>query len=125
MATDSDFLMVCCPEMPETIGLVTGEVIRALGPDGIVVNVGRGICMDEAGLIKALQDKAIAGAGLDVYQTEPSIPKALRKCENAVLVPHVGTATRDIRNIRRDMCLKNLQAFFAGEPVLAPVYVPE
>ena len=125
MAAASDFLMVCCPELPETVGLVTGEVIRALGPDGILVNVGRGICVDEEALIVALQEKAIAGAGLDVYQTEPDIPARLRALDNAVLVPHVGTGTRDIRNIRKEMCLKNLQAFFAGEPVLAPVYWPE
>jgi hydroxypyruvate reductase len=125
MAKEVDFLFVCCPELPETINLVTDEVIRALRPDGILVNVGRGICVDEKALIKALQEKAIAGSGLDVYMTEPDIPADLRALENAVLVPHVGTATRDIRNIRKDMCLKNLQAFFAGKPVLAPVYVPE
>ena len=125
MAEESDFLMVCCPELPSTIGLITDKVIRALGPDGILVNVGRGICMDEEALIKALEEKAIAGAGLDVYMTEPDIPASLRALDNAVLVPHVGTATRDIRNIRKGMCLKNLQAFFAGQPIPAPVYVPE
>ena len=124
MAKSSDFLMVCCPELPETRGLITDEIIRALGSDGILVNVGRGICVDEEALIVALEEKAIGGAGLDVYQTEPDIPERLRALDNAVLVPHVGTGTRDIRNIRKEMCLKNLQAFFAGEPVPAAVYVP-
>lgn len=125
MATDSDFLVLCCPELPETRGLITADVLRALGPQGILVNIARGAIVDEPALITALQDGTIKAAGLDVFADEPNVPEELRKLDNAVLVPHVGTATADILEIRKTMSVANLKAYFSGQPVLAPVHVPE
>ena len=121
MAADSDFLMLCCPETPDTIGLVTADVLKALGPDGILINIARGSVVDESAFIKALEDGVIWGAGLDVFADEPNVPEALRKLDNVVCVPHVGTSTLDIRRIRKDKCCENLKLFFACKEVLSPV----
>jgi lactate dehydrogenase-like 2-hydroxyacid dehydrogenase len=121
MAADSDFLMLCCPETPDTVGLITADVLKALGPDGILINIARGAVVDEPALIKALQDGVIWGAGLDVFADEPNVPKELRELDNVVCVPHVGTSTLDIRRIRKEKCVENLKLFFAGKDVLSPV----
>ncbi|MGI9522853.1 MAG: 2-hydroxyacid dehydrogenase [Hyphomicrobiaceae bacterium] len=117
MARDSDFLIVCCPELPETIGLITADVLKALGPDGILVNVSRGVVVDEPALIKALQDGTIKAAGLDVFLNEPDVGADLRALPNAVLLPHIGTATSDVMRIRKELTVANLLAFFKGKDV--------
>jgi len=124
LARESDFLILCCPETPETTGLITADVLEKLGPEGILINVARGVVVDEDALIDALQKRIIKGAGLDVYVNEPEVPEALRKMENVILVPHIGTATADVRNIRKEMTVENLLKFFNGEPVSGPVYIP-
>ncbi|MEQ8196123.1 MAG: NAD(P)-dependent oxidoreductase, partial [Rhodospirillales bacterium] len=121
MAADSDFLMLCCPETPETRGLITADVLKALGPDGILINIARGACVDEPALIQALKDGTIWGAGLDVFVDEPVVPEELRTLDNVVCVPHIGTSTLDIRRIRKEKCVENLKLFFDGKPVLSPV----
>jgi hydroxypyruvate reductase len=121
MAADCDFLMLCCPETPETVGLVSADVLKALGPDGILINIARGAVVDEPALIKALQDGVIWGAGLDVFADEPNVPEALRTLDNVACVPHLGTSTLDIRRIRKEKCCENLKLFFAGKDVLSPV----
>jgi len=125
MASGSDFLILCCPELPATRGLITADVLRALGPDGILVNIARGAIVDEPALIEALRNKTIKAAGLDVFADEPNVPEALRKLDNVILVPHIGTNTADILEIRRTMCVANLKAYFSGQPVPAPVHVPK
>ncbi|MEX2450583.1 MAG: 2-hydroxyacid dehydrogenase [Rhodospirillales bacterium] len=121
MAADSDFLMLCCPETPETRGLITTDVLKALGPDGILINIARGACVDEPALIQALKDGTIWGAGLDVFVDEPNVPEELRTLDNVVCVPHIGTSTLDIRKIRKEKCVENLKLFFDGKDVLSPV----
>jgi lactate dehydrogenase-like 2-hydroxyacid dehydrogenase len=121
MARATDCLVVCCPETPETRGLVDARVLEALGPRGFLVNVARGPVVDEKALIDALREKRIAGAGLDVYWDEPKVPQALLEMPNVVLAPHVGSATEEIRDARHEKLLANLKAHFAGEAVPYPV----
>ena len=100
MARDVDVLIVITPGGAATKNLVNAEVLKALGPNGILINVARGSVVDEAALIKALQDKTILSAGLDVFANEPSVPQELIDMENVVLLPHVGSASH--RDAPRD-----------------------
>lgn len=121
MARLSDCMVVACPATPATRNLVNARILDALGPDGFLVNVARGSIVDEAALIAALTDKRIAGAGLDVFWDEPRVPAELIGKENVVIVPHIGSSTRENREERRAKLLANLRAHFAGKPVLTPV----
>ena len=118
LATASDFLVVACPGGPETKNMVDASVLAALGKDGTIVNIARGSIIDEAALVKALQDGTIKAAGLDVFADEPNIPAPLLAMDNVVLLPHVGSATRDTRQAMGDLCKANLDAWDAGKPVL-------
>jgi lactate dehydrogenase-like 2-hydroxyacid dehydrogenase len=121
LAAQVDFLVVITPGGAATRKLIDAEVLAALGPDGILVNVARGSVVDEAALIDALQRGVIAGAGLDVFETEPNVPQALRELDNVVLTPHIGSATGSTRRAMADLAFANLQAFFAGQPLPTPV----
>lgn len=123
LAKASDFLILCCPETPETRGLIDARVLKALGPQGILVNIARGAVVDEDALITALQDGTIRAAASDVFVHEPKVPEALRKLDNAVLVPHIGSSTEDVRRIRNEKVVANLKAYFAGEPLPEPPVV--
>jgi lactate dehydrogenase-like 2-hydroxyacid dehydrogenase len=92
-----------------------------LGPEGFLVNVARGPVVEEAALIAALKDRRIAGAALDVFWDEPRVPAELIALENVVLVPHLGSSTREVREGRRAKLLANLRAHFAGQPVPTPL----
>jgi lactate dehydrogenase-like 2-hydroxyacid dehydrogenase len=118
MAADSDVLMVCCPGGPATRGLVTAEVLKALGPDGVVVNVGRGSVIDNVALAAALRDGTIAGAALDVVDGEPEVPEALLTAPNLVMTPHIGGAANESRTLAGIRVSDNLKAHFAGRPLL-------
>jgi len=96
---------------------VNAEVLDALGPKGYIVNVARGTVIDEAALLRALQDKRIAGAGLDVYEREPNVPPEFFTLDNVVLAPHVASATVQTREAMGQRVLDNLAAFFKGEPL--------
>jgi lactate dehydrogenase-like 2-hydroxyacid dehydrogenase len=121
MAQAADCLIVSCPETPQTRKLVDARILEALGSDGFLVNVARGAIVDEPALIAALKNRTIAGAGLDVYWDEPKVPQALLEMEEVVLVPHVGSTTREIRDERCTKLIANLHAHFAGQPVPYPV----
>lgn len=97
--------------------IVDASVLRALGPDGHLVNIARGSLVDELALIQALRDGSLAGAGLDVYATEPSPPMDLLTLPNVALTPHIGGVTADARERMEAMVLENLAAHFAGTPV--------
>lgn len=103
---------------------VDAAVLRALGPDGHVVNIARGSVIDEAALIAALQNGVIAGAGLDVYENEPEVPRALVALPSVVLTPHIGGGTVEAQAAMNALVLRNLAAFFAGQPVATPVPAP-
>ncbi|HEY9215213.1 MAG TPA: 2-hydroxyacid dehydrogenase [Ancylobacter sp.] len=121
MAHDVDVLIVIVPGGNETLHMINAEVLKALGPRGILINVARGSVVDEAALIAALQDGTIAAAGLDVYANEPNVPEALLALDNAVLLPHVASATHLTRNAMGQLVVDNLVAWFAGKPPLTPV----
>jgi len=123
LAAASDFLVVITPGGAATRKLIDAEVLRALGPNGYLVNVARGSVVDEAALIEALQKGSIAGAALDVFENEPNVPEALRQLDNVVLVPHIGSATTQTRHAMAARAFDNLQAHFAGQPL--PSAVPE
>jgi hydroxypyruvate reductase len=121
MARDADALIVTCPLTRETRGLLDARAIEALGPNGYIVNVGRGPIVDQRALTAALRDKRIAGAALDVYWNESEVPAELRTMDNVVLAPHIGSSTMEIREERGEKLLANLRAHFSGQPVLHPV----
>ena len=123
LAAASDFLVVITPGGASTRKLIDAEVLRALGPEGYLVNVARGSVVDELALIEALQQGTIAGAALDVFENEPNVPETLRALDNVVLVPHIGSATVQTRHAMAARAFDNLQAHFAGQPL--PSAVPE
>ena len=121
LAAESDFLVVITPGGAGTRKLIDAEVLAALGADGILVNVARGSVVDETALIDALQRGVIAGAGLDVFESEPNVPQALRDLNNVVLTPHIGSATGATRRAMADLAFANLHALFNGRPLPSPV----
>jgi lactate dehydrogenase-like 2-hydroxyacid dehydrogenase len=123
LAAESDFLVVACPGGAETRNIVDARVLGALGKKGTIVNIARGSIIDEPALVAALQSGTIKGAGLDVFADEPNIPQPLFAMDNVVLLPHVGSATRETRQAMGDLCKANLDAWFAGKPL--PTLIPE
>jgi len=123
LARQSDCLMVACWLTPETRGLINSRILEALGTDGFLVNIARGPVVDEKALIAALKIGGIAGAALDVYWDEPHVPAALMALENVVLVPHIGSSTREVRDARGEKLIANLRAHFSGKPVPNPLPV--
>jgi lactate dehydrogenase-like 2-hydroxyacid dehydrogenase len=121
LAKNSDVLMVVTPGGAETSKLVNEKVLQALGPEGYLVNIARGSVVDEPVLLRYLKEKKIAGAGLDVYADEPRVPPEFFTLENAVLFPHVASATVETRKAMGDLQVENLRRHFAGKPVLTRV----
>ena len=121
LAKNSDVLMIVTPGGAETNKLVNATVLDAVGPDGYVVNIARGSVIDEPVLLRYLQEKKIAGAGLDVFADEPRVPPEFFTLENAVLLPHVGSATVETRKAMGDRQIENLRQHFAGQPVVSRV----
>lgn len=110
-------LIVAVRAGPETQHVVNADILKRLGADGYVVNISRGAVIDQEALLAALSEKAIAGAGLDVYETEPHAPDALTALPNVVLSPHIGSHTLESHIAMQDCVLANLIAFFAGKPL--------
>lgn len=121
MARDVDILMVILPGGAETRHLISGAVLEALGPEGVLINVARGTVVDEATLITFLQQKKILAAGLDVFEFEPKIPEALLALDNAVLLPHVGSASVHTRDLMGNLVVDNVVAVSKGLAPLTPV----
>lgn len=121
MAKDCDYLVLSCPGGDATKHIINKDIFAAMGPDKYLVNVARGSVVKEEDLVNALKNKIIAGAGLDVYENEPSVPEALKKLDNVVLLPHIGTATMETRHAMGDLVVENLLAHIQGKPVLSPV----
>ena len=123
LAAAVDFLVVACPGGPATRNIVDADVLAALGTKGTIVNIARGSIVDEPALVQALAAGTIKAAGLDVFADEPNIPPALLAMDNVVLLPHVGSATRETRQAMGDLCKANLDAWFSGQPLLT--LIPE
>jgi lactate dehydrogenase-like 2-hydroxyacid dehydrogenase len=121
MARDTDTLIVITPGGPDTKNLINAPVLEALGTRGILVNVARGSVVDERALIKALKERTIMAAGLDVFWNEPDIDAELLTLDNAVLLPHVGSASVYTRQAMAQLVVDNLKAYLAKKPPLTPV----
>jgi len=121
MAADVDTLISVAPGGASTHHIINAEVLKALGPNGILVNVGRGTVVDEQALIKALKDRTILSAGLDVFEDEPRVPAELIAIEHAVLLPHVGSASVHTREAMGQLLVDNLVSWFDGKGPLTPV----
>ncbi|MBV8840238.1 MAG: 2-hydroxyacid dehydrogenase [Alphaproteobacteria bacterium] len=121
MARDVDLLIVITPGGAATKNLVNAEVLKALGPNGILINVARGSVVDEEALIKALKDKTILTAGLDVCANEPKVPQELIDMDNVVLLPHVGSASHATRRAMDELVANNITSWFSGKGPITPV----
>ncbi len=110
----SDFVSLHCPGGGENAGLIDAGRLAAMKPSAYLINTARGDVVDEAALVRALAERRIAGAGLDVYAAEPHVPEALRAMENVVLLPHLGSATAETRIAMGMKVVDNITAFFEG-----------
>jgi lactate dehydrogenase-like 2-hydroxyacid dehydrogenase len=117
LAKNSDVLMIVAPGGRDTDRLVNAAVLEALGPEGYLINIARGSLVDEPVLLHYLQEKKIAGAGLDVYANEPQVPSGFLALDNVVLLPHVGSATIEARTAMGKLQIENLRLHFAGREV--------
>lgn len=119
LAEWADFLVIASAGGESTRGLVSREILDALGPQGYLVNIARGSITDENALVDALVHGRIAGAGLDVFTHEPNVPEALMALDNVVLLPHVASNTHETRADMARRVEDNLAAFFAGRPLIS------
>jgi lactate dehydrogenase-like 2-hydroxyacid dehydrogenase len=121
LAAASEVLVVATSGGGGSAGLVSAEVLAALGPAGFLVNVARGSVVDEAALVAALSTGGIAGAALDVFADEPRVPESLCALDNVVLLPHIGSATVETRAAMADLVFANLARFMADGTLVTPV----
>jgi lactate dehydrogenase-like 2-hydroxyacid dehydrogenase len=121
MAKAVDVLMVITPGGAGTKNLINGDVLKALGPKGVLINMARGSVVDEPALISALLNKTILSAGLDVFWNEPKIDPAFLTLDNVTLLPHVGSASDYTRDKMGQLVVDNLAAYVSGKPPLTPV----
>jgi hypothetical protein len=121
MARDVDTLIVIVPGGAATANLINAEVLKALGPNGILINMARGSVVDEPALIEALKNRIIYSAGLDVFAKEPQVPKELLEMDHIVLFPHLGSSTEVTRAAMDQLVVDNVLAWAAGKPPLTPV----
>jgi lactate dehydrogenase-like 2-hydroxyacid dehydrogenase len=121
MAKAVDTLVLIIPGGASTAKMINADVMKALGPRGVIINVARGSVVDEPALIAALKSGTILAAGLDVFANEPAVPDELKAMQNVVLLPHIGSASVVTRNAMDQLVVDNLKAWFAGKPPLTPV----
>jgi lactate dehydrogenase-like 2-hydroxyacid dehydrogenase len=121
MARDVDTLMVIVPGGANTNNMINAEVLNALGPNGVLINMARGSVVDEPALIEALKNRTIYSAGLDVFAKEPHVPKELLDMDHVVLFPHLGSSTEVTRAAMDQLVVDNILAWAAGKPPLTPV----
>jgi lactate dehydrogenase-like 2-hydroxyacid dehydrogenase len=121
MAKAVDTLVVIVPGGPSTNKMVNAEVMKALGPRGVIINVARGTVVDEQAMVAALKSGTILAAGLDVFEKEPHVPDELKSMQNVVLLPHIGSASVVTRNAMDQLVVDNLKSWFAGKGPLTPV----
>jgi lactate dehydrogenase-like 2-hydroxyacid dehydrogenase len=121
MARDVDALIVIVPGGASTKNMINAEVLKALGPNGVLINIARGSVVDEPALIEALQSKTILSAGLDVFAEEPRVPQALIEMDHVVLLPHVGSASNHTRRAMGQLLVDNLASWAKGAGPLTPV----
>ncbi|OIQ76962.1 hydroxypyruvate reductase [mine drainage metagenome] len=121
LAARSDILFVALAASAETRHIVNAQVLRALGPEGIIINISRAANIDESALLELLASHGIAGAALDVFDAEPNLNPRFLQLDNVLLQPHIGSATVETRRAMGQLMRDNLTAHFAGLPLLTPV----
>ncbi|MFJ2619254.1 2-hydroxyacid dehydrogenase [Glutamicibacter sp. NPDC087344] len=121
LAEATEVLIVAAAGGPESAGLVNAEVIKAVGPNGFIINIARGSVIDEPALVKALQEGHIAGAGLDVFAKEPQVPAELLELENVVLLPHLGSGTVETRADMTELTINNLRSYLKDRTLVTPI----
>ena len=121
LAEASDILLCMLPGGEGTRNAINADILEKLGSTGIFINVGRGTSVDEVALVSALQKQHIFAAGLDVYADEPNVPEELLGMDNVVLLPHIGSATVETRQAMGQLVIDNLDAYFAGKPLVTEV----
>jgi|SRR6185312_10768859 len=121
MARDVDTLIVIVPGGASTANMINADVLKALGPNGVLINMARGSVVDEPALIEALKNRTIYSAGLDVFAKEPQVPKELIEMDHVVLFPHLGSASVATREAMDRLVVDNILAWAAGKPPLTPV----
>lgn len=123
LADWADFLVVACPGTPDTHHLVNATVLNALGPSGILINVARGTVVDQTAMEASLANGSLGGAGLDVQELEPCSPEILRRMDQVVLTPHIGSCTRETRQDMGELVLTNVDAFLTKGKLSTPILV--
>jgi DHA2 family multidrug resistance protein-like MFS transporter len=121
LAKNVDCLVVAAPGGADTFHIIDGEVLLALGENGFLVNVSRGSLVDTAALVRSLKSGSLAGAALDVFEEEPSIPSALRKLNNVILTPHVAAFAPEVHAVSAKLLLQNIEAFLREKSVVTPI----
>ncbi|XP_035843805.1 glyoxylate/hydroxypyruvate reductase HPR3 isoform X2 [Helianthus annuus] len=121
LATNSDSLIICCALSNKTRHIINRDVLTALGKKGVIVNIGRGALVDEKELVKFLVEGELGGAGLDVFENEPEVPKELYMLDNVVLSPHRAVATPESFNNVMEVVIANITAFFLNKPLLSEI----
>jgi lactate dehydrogenase-like 2-hydroxyacid dehydrogenase len=121
LARESDFLFLCAAGASGQRDLVDAEMLAALGPQGVFVNIARGWLVDEKALVDAVVNGTIGGAGLDVFADEPNVPQALREADNVVLVPHIASNTVETRDDMDRCMIDNIRSWFAEGRAITPV----
>ncbi|KAK7851839.1 glyoxylate/hydroxypyruvate reductase HPR3 [Quercus suber] len=121
LAANSDVLIICCGLTEQTRHMINREVLLALGKEGVIVNIGRGAIIHEKELVQCLVQGEIGGAGLDVFENEPDVPKELFELDNVVLAPHMAVFTTESFKDLCDLMIGNLEAFFSKKPLLSLV----
>lgn len=125
LAIDSNALVLCCELNDQTRHIMNREVMLALGKGGVIVNVGRGALIDEKELLRCLMEGEVGGAGLDVFENEPLVPKELLAMSNVVLSPHSASYTLETRMRLCELVAENLEAAFSNKPLITPVLLVE
>lgn len=121
LAEAVDVLVIAAAGGPDSAGLVNAEVLAALGAEGYLINIARGTVVDEPALVSALTEGRLAGAGLDVFASEPHVPAELLTLDNVVLLPHVGSGTRETRAAMAELTLANLRSYIRNSTLVTPI----
>jgi lactate dehydrogenase-like 2-hydroxyacid dehydrogenase len=121
LAAWADFLVVTVAGGDGTKGLISRDILTALGPSGFLINVSRGTVVDQKALVETLCERTIGGAGLDVFENEPHVPQALLGLDNVVLLPHIASGTAETRKAMGDLLLANLRSYFSTGELITPL----
>jgi glyoxylate reductase len=121
LLSESDFVSLHTPFLPETRHLMNARTLRLMKRSAILVNAARGPVVEEAALVRALQEGWIAGAGLDVFEEEPKVHPGLLSLANVVMAPHIGSASLDTRIAMATLAVRNCLAVLDGKPPITPV----